>query len=116
LITGNIWTTWGAVPLGIVFLLFPMSFTVTMIWHTFRNMGVLRGEEPRRIPTFANRPLEVELTTWPSVTIQIPIFRENFEEAILPTLDAAREAARRYREQTGARCNVLVSEDGLLYF
>jgi hypothetical protein len=35
---------------------------------------------------------------------------------IRPTLDAAREAARRYREQTGARCNVLVCDDGLLYF
>src|SRR6185295_9044865 len=48
--------------------------------------------------------------------IQIPIFRESFDDAIRPTLDAAREAARRYREQTGARCNVLVCDDGLLYF
>lgn len=116
LITGNIWTTWGAVPLGALFLLFPTSFTVSMVWHTWRNMAVLRGEEPRRIPTFANRPLDVELTTWPSVTIQIPIFREDFEDAIRPTLDAACVAAERYREQTGARCNVLISEDGLLYF
>ncbi len=116
LITGDIWTTWGLLPVGVVFLLFPTSFTVTTIWHTYRNMGVLRGEEPLRIPTFANRPLDVELATWPSVTIQIPIFRENFEEAIRPTLDAAYEAARRYHEQTGARCNVLISEDGLLYF
>ncbi len=116
LLTGNIWTTWGAVPLGTIFLLFPSSFTVTMLWHTFRNMGVLRGDEPRRMPTFANRPLQLEVATWPSVTIQIPVFRESFEEAIRPTLDAARDAARRYREQTGARCNVLVCEDGLLYF
>ncbi len=116
LITGNIWTTWGAVPLGTIFLLFPTSFTVSMVWHTYRNMAVLRGDEPRRTATFANRPLDVELATWPSVTIQIPIFREDFEDAIRPTLDAALVAAERYREQTGAPCNVLVSEDGLLYF
>lgn len=116
LVTGNIWTTWGAVPLGTIFLLFPMSFTVSIVWHTFRNMAVLRGEEPRRLATFANRPLDVELASWPSVTIQIPIFREDFDDAIRPTLDAALVAAARYREQTGARCNVLVSEDGLLYF
>lgn len=116
LLTGNIWTTWGAVPFGTIFLLFPMSFTVSILWHTFRNMDVLRGEAPRRTATFANRPLDVELTSWPSVTIQIPIFREDFDDAIRPTLDAALVAAERYREQTGARCNVLVSEDGLLYF
>jgi hypothetical protein len=116
LLTGNIWTTWGAVPFGTIFLLFPTSFTVTMLWHTFRNMAVLRGDEPRRMSTFANRPLNVELASWPSVTIQIPIYREGFEDAIRPTLDAALAAASRYREQTGGRCNVLVSEDGLLYF
>ena len=59
LITGDIWTTWGLLPLGVVFLLFPTSFTVTTIWHTYRSMGVLRGEEPLRIATFANRPLDV---------------------------------------------------------
>jgi hypothetical protein len=116
LITGNVWTTWVALPIGTLFLLFPTSFAVTMTWHTFRNMAVLRGDQPLRIPTFANCPLDAELASWPSVTIQIPVFRENFEDAIRPTLDAAGEAARRYREQTGAPCNVLVSEDGLLYF
>jgi hypothetical protein len=116
LLTGNVWTTWAAVPVGALFLLFPTSFTISMLWHTYRNMPVLRGDEPRRMPTFANRPLDVEVANWPSVTIQIPIFRENFDDAIRPTLDAAREGARRYHEQTGARCNVLVSEDGLLYF
>lgn len=116
LLTGNIWTTWCMVPLGAISVLFPTSFTVTMIWHMFRSMPVLRGEESRRMPTFANRPLEVELANWPSVTIQIPVFRERFEDTIRPTLDAARIAARRYCEQTGARCNVLVCEDGLLYF
>jgi glycosyl transferase family 2 len=116
LLTGNVWTTWCLVPAGTLFLLFPTSFAVTVLWHTSRNIRVLRGDEPRRMPTFANRPLPLEVETWPSVTIQIPIFRESFEDVIRPTLDAAREAARRYREETGARCNVLVSEDGLLYF
>src|SRR5437870_1768073 len=116
LLTGNVWMTWCQVPVGTLSLLFPTSFAVTALWHTCRNIRVLRGEEPRRMLTFANRPLELEVEVWPSVTIQIPVFRESFEDVIRPTLDAAREAARRYREETGARCNVLVSEDGLLYF
>jgi cellulose synthase/poly-beta-1,6-N-acetylglucosamine synthase-like glycosyltransferase len=116
LLTGNIWTTWGMVPIGTVFLLFPASFLVTVLWHTVKSMKVLRGEEWRRTPTFANRALELEHAAWPSVTIQIPIFRESFDGTIRPTLDAAREAARRYALQTGAHCNVLVCDDGLLHF
>jgi hypothetical protein len=97
-------------------LLFPVSFAVTALWHTCRHIGVLRGDEPRRMLTFANRPLQMKVEAWPSVTIQVPIFREGFEDVIRPTLDAAREAARRYRDETGARCNVLVCDDGLQYF
>jgi hypothetical protein len=116
LLTGNVWTTWCQVPAGMLSLLFPVSFAVTALWHTCRHIGVLRGDEPRRMLTFANRPLELKVEVWPSVTIQIPIYREGFEDVIRPTLDAAREAARRYREETGARCNVLVCDDGLQYF
>ena len=114
--TGNVWTTWGMVPIGTVFLLFPASFLVTVLWHTFKSMRVLRGDEWRRTPTFANRSLEPEQAEWPSVTIQIPVFRESFDDTIRPTLDAAREAARRYTASTGASCNLLVCDDGLLHF
>ena len=104
------------VPLGAVFLLFPASFAVSTLWHCFHSMRILRGEQAHRSPTFANRPLEIERMTWPSVTIQIPIFREPFDAVIRPTLESARKAAERYREKTGARCNVLVCDDGLLCF
>ena len=114
--TGNVWTTWGVLPLGVAFLLFPASFAVSTLWHCFHNMRILRGEQAYRSASFANRPLEIERTTWPSVTIQIPIFREPFDAVIRPTLESARKAAERYREKTGARCNVLVCDDGLLCF
>jgi cellulose synthase/poly-beta-1,6-N-acetylglucosamine synthase-like glycosyltransferase len=116
LMTGNIWSTWVAWPIGAMFLLFPASFAVNTLWHCFHNMRILRGEQAYRSAIFANRPLEIERTTWPSVTIQIPIFREPFDAVIRPTLESARKAAERYREKTGARCNVLVCDDGLLCF
>jgi|GEM_PF-1381206 len=116
LLTGNVWTTWGVLPLGVLFLLFPAAFAVTTMWHCCCNMRILRGEQPFRSASFANRPLEMRVTSWPSVTIQIPVFREPFEAVIRPTLESARKAAQRYREQTGARCNVLVCDDGLLCF
>jgi cellulose synthase/poly-beta-1,6-N-acetylglucosamine synthase-like glycosyltransferase len=116
LINGNIWSTWVAWPIGAMFLLFPASFAINTLWHCFHNMGILRGEQGYRSASFANRPLDTQGVTWPSVTIQIPVFREPFEAVIRPTLESARTAAQRYREKTGARCNVLVCDDGLLCF
>jgi len=116
LITGNVWTTWVTWPIGAMFLLFPTSFAVNTLWHCFYSMPILRGEQAHRSASFANQPLKIERMPWPSVTIQIPIYREPFDTAIRPTLESARRAAERYREKTGARCNVLVSDDGLLCF
>jgi cellulose synthase/poly-beta-1,6-N-acetylglucosamine synthase-like glycosyltransferase len=116
LLTGNVWSTWVAWPIGAAFLLFPASFAVNTLWHCFHSMPILRGERGYRSASFANRPLETAGLKWPSVTIQIPIFREPFDAVIRPTLESARKAAERYREKTGARCNVLVCDDGLLCF
>lgn len=116
LINGNVWTTFVALPIGVAFLLFPASFAVSTLYHAFYSMRILRGEQPHRSTTFANRPLKIEGMKWPSVTIQIPVFREPFESVIRPTLESARRAAERYREKTGGRCNVLVCDDGLLCF
>jgi cellulose synthase/poly-beta-1,6-N-acetylglucosamine synthase-like glycosyltransferase len=116
LLTGDVWSTWVALPFGVLLLLFPASFAVNTLYHCFYSMPILRGEEGHRSASFANRPLQIEGMTWPSVTIQIPVFREPFEAVIRPTLESARKAAERYREKTGARCNVLVCDDGLLCF
>jgi cellulose synthase/poly-beta-1,6-N-acetylglucosamine synthase-like glycosyltransferase len=116
LITGNVWSTWVTWPIGAMFLLFPVSFAVNTLWHCFYSMPILRGEQMFRSTSFANQPLDIEGMTWPSVTIQIPVFREPFDTVIRPTLESARKAAERYRRKTGARCNVLVCDDGLLCF
>jgi cellulose synthase/poly-beta-1,6-N-acetylglucosamine synthase-like glycosyltransferase len=116
LITGNVWTTWCAWPFGAMFMLFPASFAVNTLWHCWHSMPILRGEQPHRSTNFANQPIQFKGMRWPSVTIQIPIYREPFDAVIRPTLETARKAAERYREKTGARCNVLVSDDGLLAF
>lgn len=116
LITGNVWTTWFAWPIGAMFMLFPASFAVNTLWHCFYSMPILRNEQAHRSTSFANQPIKIKGMSWPSVTIQIPIYREPFDAVIRPTLETARKAAERYRERTGARCNVLVSDDGLLYF
>jgi cellulose synthase/poly-beta-1,6-N-acetylglucosamine synthase-like glycosyltransferase len=44
---------------------------------------------------------------WPGVTIQIPVYKENFVDVIQPTLESALKAARGY-------ANVVVYDDGLM--
>ncbi len=113
---GDVWTSFVFLPIGVAFLLFPASFAMSTLYHCFFSMPILRGEQPYRSPTFTNRPLTIDGMKWPSVTIQIPTFREPFEAGIRPTLESARKAAERYRQKTGAPCNVLVCDDGLLCF
>ena len=116
LLTGDIWTTWGACRSAMRVPAVPdLVHGHDALAHVPQHgRAARRGAAPH--PDLCEPSARLEIASWPSVTIQIPIFRESFEDAIRPTLDAAREAARRYREQTGARCNVLVCEDGLLYF
>ena len=113
--THNAWTSWGMIPLGFVFLLFPMSVLVNSCWIIFYVAPVLRGDERQSTGRYTNTPLPTgSVSRWPSVSIQIPIYTEPFATVIRPALDAARVAARRYRDATGQAANLVVCDDGLL--
>lgn len=51
---------------------------------------------------------------WPAVTIQIPVYRENFLEVIQPTLESCLEAQRQYMTSCGGFANIVVCDDGIL--
>src|SRR5437868_6653991 len=42
---GNLWTSWGTVPFGFVFLIFPVEYAVSTIWTLLTCQRLLRGEE-----------------------------------------------------------------------
>jgi hypothetical protein len=114
---GNIWTSWGTVPIGFVFLIFPVEYAVSTIWTLMTCSRVLRGEKRRRTHRYTSLPLPREsITAWPTVTVQVPIYTEPFTDVIKPTLDSAREALSRFREASGQRANLVVCDDGLLQF
>ncbi len=114
---GNLWTSWGLLPLGFVFLIFPVEYAVSTIWTLLTSHRLLRGEKRLRSARYTNLPLPREsIATWPTVTVQIPIYTEPFTDVIRPTLDSALGAIRRYREATGQRANLLICDDGLLHF
>jgi len=114
---GNIWTSWGTVPFGFVFLIFPVEYAVSTIWTLFTCHRLLRGELRRRTARYTNLPLpHASITAWPTVTVQVPIYTEPFTDVIKPTLDSALAAIRRFREATGQRATLVICDDGLLHF
>lgn len=50
---------------------------------------------------------------FPNITIQVPIYKENLENTIVPTLLSAKKQAERYTKETNAFCNIVVCDDGL---
>jgi cellulose synthase/poly-beta-1,6-N-acetylglucosamine synthase-like glycosyltransferase len=51
---------------------------------------------------------------FPSLTIQIPVYKESFINVIKPTLDQAREACIQYEKHTGALANIYINDDGFV--
>jgi hypothetical protein len=114
---GNFWTSWGTVPMGFIFLIFPVEYAVSTIWTLFTCQRLLRGEKRQRNSRYTNLPLSrTGITAWPTVTVQVPIYTEPFMEVIRPALDSALAALRRFREATGQRATMVICDDGLLHF
>jgi hypothetical protein len=56
------------------------------------------------------------LDEWLSVTIQIPVYKESIHEILLPTFESCIHARDLYIKSTGARCNIVVCDDGMMVF
>ena len=51
--------------------------------------------------------------TFPNITIQMPVYKEDLENTIIPTIKSAIIQATRYELETGSICNIIVCDDGL---
>ena len=49
---------------------------------------------------------------YPDITIQLPVYKENLENTIQPTIMSAIIQAKRYAIETGSICNIIVCDDG----
>ena len=51
---------------------------------------------------------------WLDVTIQIPVYKESLKEVLMPTLNSCLTARDYYVKQTGAKCNIVICDDGMM--
>mmetsp|Transcript_16656 Transcript_16656/g.34163 ORF Transcript_16656/g.34163 Transcript_16656/m.34163 type:complete len:974 (-) Transcript_16656:115-3036(-) len=60
-----------------------------------------------------NKPKDAE---WMSVTIQIPVYKESLQEVLMPTLKSCMTARDHYRRNSGAKCNIVLADDGMMAY
>ena len=49
---------------------------------------------------------------YPNITIQLPVYKEDLENTIKPTIMSAIKEANRYKQETSSNCNIIVCDDG----
>jgi cellulose synthase/poly-beta-1,6-N-acetylglucosamine synthase-like glycosyltransferase len=51
-----------------------------------------------------------------NITIQIPVYKESLQEVMMPTLKSCITSQRYYEKTTGARCNIVICDDGMMAY
>jgi cellulose synthase/poly-beta-1,6-N-acetylglucosamine synthase-like glycosyltransferase len=54
------------------------------------------------------------LAEWLNVTMQIPVYKESLQEVLMPTLKSCIKSRDYYTEHSGAKCNIVVCDDGMM--
>jgi len=51
---------------------------------------------------------------WLDCTIQIPVYKESLQEVLMPTLKSCILSRDYYNRSTGAKCNIVICDDGMM--
>lgn len=52
--------------------------------------------------------------SWLDCTIQIPVYKESLQEVLMPTLKSCILSRDYYNRSTGAKCNIVICDDGMM--
>ena len=100
-------------PMLVAFLLFPIYFTVSNMLLLFTPNSYWKKNSKYFINTEKHIPhINCLIRKRPSITIQIPVYDEDFIKVIRPTLRECIKARNYY----GKNCNIVVNDDGLFKF
>jgi cellulose synthase/poly-beta-1,6-N-acetylglucosamine synthase-like glycosyltransferase len=97
-------------PLMVLFVLFPIQYTMSLIVAWFLPTSYLSSNSQYFSCEFGK---EEEAKSKPKVTIQLPIYDEDFHYVIRPTL---RQCVAMRDEYNSNFCNIVVNDDGICKF
>lgn len=100
--------------LSFVFFIYPLCYAADVLWSLHPSIRrILSGEIAVNRKYYMNSvQKEIARDALLPVTISIPVYTES-NEIIFQTFLSSLGAVRRYREFSGAKANVVVSDDGL---
>jgi len=100
------------VPLSMFFVAFGANVLVINVINIAGPISHVKYNSPYYSiypPTRQGRDANQKL---PTVSVQIPVYKESFAAVLKPTLESCMDAIALYREQ-GGECNIFVNDDGM---
>mmetsp|Transcript_26872 Transcript_26872/g.62842 ORF Transcript_26872/g.62842 Transcript_26872/m.62842 type:complete len:849 (+) Transcript_26872:104-2650(+) len=122
LLFNAIWSNnaWGRVLVEIILaliafigLFWNVYFTVSSIMKCFIPAKAFRTNTKYCSVIPENKPKHAD---WMSVTIQIPVYKESLQEVLMPTLKSCMSARDHYERNSGAKCNIVLADDGMMAY
>lgn len=96
------------IPIGMFILLFPLTSAINSFFNIFGNVNFLT----KNSKYFCCIKKESKSLVLPTITIQIPVYNEDFDTVLLPTFESVIIAKNEYI-QKGGSCNILINDDGI---
>lgn len=117
-----IWSYNSIARIMIEIMLALLSF-LGLFWNTYFTIGsifkcFIPSQAFKTNTKYCSIIPEVKLDSmdWLEVTIQIPVYKESLLEVLMPTLKSCQASRDYYMKKTGARCNIVVCDDGMMSY
>lgn len=94
-------------------LFWNVYFTVSSIMKCFIPAKAFQTNTKYCSVIPENKPKGAE---WMSVTIQIPVYKESLKEVLMPTLKSCMISRDHYARRSGAMCNIVLCDDGMMAY
>ena len=98
--------------LDMAWLHYKMQFIIIGSYKLIMNLNIFRSNSKYYSGLEIPNIFLLNHNIFPHLTIQLPVYKEDLENTIKPTLISAIKEATRYTKECGALCNIIVCDDG----
>ena len=97
--------------LDVFWLYYKLQHIIIGIYKIFMDLDIIRSNS-KYYSGLEIPDIFITHLSFPNITIQLPVYKENLENTIKPTIISAMEQSKRYQLETGSICNIIVCDDG----
>jgi hypothetical protein len=97
--------------LNVFWLYYKLQHIIIGTYKIFMDLDIVRSNS-KYYSGLEIPDIFINHLSFPNITIQLPVYKENLENTIKPTIMSAIEQSQRYQLETGSICNIIVCDDG----